>query len=199
MRFLCQFIGLFFCVTVVYSQTSVSATLQKNSSLTISGTTNVVGFKLYQNGDKLANKKVNFSISEKQDKFLLSDNKLLIAARSFTSTNKMALRDFLTLIRADKYPNLSIEVNSFDVREVSENENHYNSNVKLSIGIAGRQKEYTIPVNVKKDGSLYVANGKKKLTIRDFGLEPTSYMMGMIVLEEWINVEFNLLFDIKEI
>ncbi len=197
MKFLCQFIGFFFCMTVVYSQTSVSATLQKNSSLIILGTTNVVGFKLYQNGDKLANKKVNFSIAEKQDKFVLSDNKLLIAARSFTSTNKMALRDFLTLIKADKHPNLSIEVNSFDVQEVPNRENDYRANVKLNIGIAGRQKEYTIPVSVQKDGRLYTANGKKKLTIRDFGLEPTSYMMGMIVLEEWINVEFNLLMEVN--
>lgn len=199
MKFLCQFIGLFFSLTVVYSQTSVTATLQKNSSLTILGTTNVVAFKLYQNGEKLANKKVNFNVTEKQNKFLLTDNKLSIAARSFTSSNKMALRDFLTLIKADKYPNLSIEVSSFDVQEVSDTENHYKANVKLGIGIAGKQKEYVIPVNVKKDGIAFIANGKKKLTIRDFGLEPTSYMMGMIVLEEWINVEFNLIMEIKEV
>ena len=109
-------IALFYLLVSVpiFAQPLVNVSLQKNSSLTITGTTNVVSFKIFQNGEDLSNKKLSFTTSQNQNKISLSENKLSVAVKNFSSHNKMALRDFLKLIKSDTYPNMQVQINYLD-------------------------------------------------------------------------------------
>ena len=179
------------------AQTLVSAELLKNSSLTISGSTNVVPFKLFQNGDKLSRSKLTVATTQSQNKITLSQNQLSVVVKNFSSNNPMALRDFLKLLKSDIYPTLQVQLNYLDLQPVSEKEESYNGNALVSITITGVTRHYSIPIYLKSNGVLYTVNGIKKLSIRDFGLTPQTKMFGMIKVSEWIDIDFHMICKIS--
>ena len=179
------------------AQTLFSAELLKNSSLTISGSTNIVSFKLFQNGDKLSRSKLTIAATESQNKITLSQNQLSVVVKNFVSNNPMALRDFLKLLKSDTYPTLQVQLNYLDLRPFSEKEESYSGNALVSITITGITRHYSIPISLNNIGDLYTVNGIKKLSIRDFGLTPQTKMMGVIKVNEWINIDFHMICKIN--
>lgn len=174
-------------------QPLVTAEIQKNSSLTISGSTNVVPFKLYQNGDKLSKNKLTIAPTFAQNKIYLSQNQLLVVVKNFASPNFMALKDFLSLIKSDKYPTLQVQINYLDFDSNFENELAFKGNALVSITITGITRNYSIPISSKNNGEIYCVDGNKRMSIRDFGLTPKSRMMGLIKVSEWINIDFHMI------
>jgi len=179
------------------AQTLVSAELLKNSSLTISGSTNIVSFKLFQNGDKLSRSKLTIATTESQNKITLSQNQLSVVVKNFVSNNTMVLGDFLKLLKSDTYPTLQVQLNYLDLQPISEKRVAYNGNALVSITITGVTRHYSIPISLNSNGEIYTVNGIKKLSIRDFGLTPQSKMMGMIKVSEWIDIDFHMICKIS--
>ncbi|MEI8084773.1 MAG: YceI family protein [Paludibacter sp.] len=174
------------------AQSIVSIDLQRNSSLTINGSTNLLTFKLVQNGDKLLRKTQTVKATENKNKVYLSDNKLSIAVKNFSSNNKIALDGFLDLLKADTHPNLNVEFNYLEVPTIEKDES-LKTKTLVSFTITGVTKQYTIPITATHVGNQYTINGNKSINIRDFGLVPPVRMMGLVKVSEWINIEFHLI------
>lgn len=184
------------------SQTIVSFDLQKNSSLTIYGSTNLLSFKLLINGEKLPRQNFTITATQNLNRTILSENLLSIDVKDFTSDNKMALRDFLKLIKSDIYPNLQVQLNSLEIlpdQKISKNfqiaqsaESAYGI-ATVSITITGVTKQYSVPITFDREGNLYSVDGNKKISIRDFGLIPPVQIMGLIKVSEWIEVHFHII------
>ena len=83
---------LTFCT--LSAQITFFVDIQKNSSITINGTTNLLSFKLTQRGDKLAKRNFSINATQIQNKIVLSQNEHSISVNDFNSKNKLALRDF---------------------------------------------------------------------------------------------------------
>lgn len=179
------------------AQTTFWVDLQKNSSITINGTTNLLPFKLTQKGDKLSKRNFVINATQNQNKIFLSQNEHYISVKDFNSSNKMALRDFLKLVKADSYPNFHIKLNYFEIDPRVNNKDLSKANVSIDITITGKTKQYTIPVGSNHDGDIYTLNGTEKINIRDFGLEPPVEMMGLIQVNEWISIDFNIICKIN--
>lgn len=177
----------------VTAQNLFSAELQKNSSLTISGSTNLLSFKLFQNGEKLSRNKLSIAITQTQSKIFLGQNQLSVVVKNFASNNKMALNDFLKLLKSDTFPTLQVQINYVDLQPITEKGQSYNGNALVSITITGITKQYSIPISLNGNGDLYVVDGKKKMSIRDFGLSPQNKMMGLIKVSEWIDIDFHMI------
>lgn len=175
------------------AQTVVSAEIQKNSSLTIKGSTNIVPFKLYQNGDKLSRSKMTVLTTQNLNKIFVSQNQLSVIVKNFDSNNTMALKDFLKLLKSDLYPTLQVQLNYLDLQPLSEKGKMYNGQALVNITITGVSKQYSIPITFVSNGNVYTVNGHRKLSIRDFGLTPQSKMMGMIKVNEWIDIDFHII------
>lgn len=176
----------------IYSQTTVKVDLMKNSWLSINGTTNIVAFKLIQNGEKLRGKSITMNATQTQNKIYLSQNQLVIQVKNFSSNNPMALRDFMKLIKSDSYPSIKAQLNNIETSPGAEKELYSKGNASVNITITGITKQYVIPVLSNKHGEYISVAGGKKINIRDFGLEPPIEMMGMIKVSEWINIDFNM-------
>lgn len=181
----------------VAAQNFVTAELLKNSSLTISGSTNILSFKLYQNGDKLSRSKLTIAATQSQNKIYLSQNQLSVVVKNFSSNNPMALKDFLKLLKSDIYPTLRVQLNYVDLQPISEKGMSNKGNALVSITITGITRNYSIPITLSSNGDQYVVDGIKKLSIRDFGLTPEKKMMGMIKVSEWINIDFHMICKIS--
>lgn len=174
------------------AQTLVSAEIQKNSSLTINGSTNIIPFKIYQNGDRLSRSKMSVVTTQNQNKIFVSQNQLSVIVKNFASNNAMALKDFLKMLKSDLYPTLQVQLNYLDIQPISEKGKMYNGQALVNITITGITKSYSIPITFVSNGTTYTVDGSRKLSIRDFGLVPTSKMMGAIKVSEWIDIDFHI-------
>jgi hypothetical protein len=174
------------------AQTSVSVDLQRNSSLTILGSTNLLSFKLIQNGDKLQRKAVKVSATQNQNKIFLSQNQLSIAVKNFNSDNKIALTGFLKLVKSETYPYLNVQLNHLELPTVDTNKDLH-TKALVNITITGVTKPYWIPIKAVQNGELYLLDGNKDINIRDFGLEPPVTMLGLVRVNEWININLHLI------
>jgi len=189
---------LFLTYLFISAQTTFSVELQKNSSLTINGSTNLLPFRISQSGDKLTKRNFIITATQNQNKVVLSQNQHSILVRNFESKNKMALRDFLKLVKVDSYPNFNIQLNYFEFQPKAANEAELSkANVSVNITITGKTKQYTIPVTSNQEGDLYTLNGKEKINIRDFGLTPPVEMMGLLRVNEWIDIDFHIICKIN--
>jgi len=86
---------------------SLAVDVKEKSVLSIHGSSNIVDFKLYQPGARFIREKLYITASRLDNKLYLSENRLEIPVKDFTSSNKMALRDFYKLMKSDDYPLIS--------------------------------------------------------------------------------------------
>ena len=188
---LCLFL---FSINISFSaQSTFTVDLQKNSSITIHGTTNLLSFKLTQSGEKLTKRNFILTATESHNKIALSQNEQSIQVKDFTSENKMALRDFKKLVKADSYPSFHVKINYFEIDPNTVNKDNAKANVTVDLTITGKTKQYIFPVKSTRDGDNYKLNGNKKINIRDFGLNPPVEMLGLIRVSEWINIDFDII------
>jgi len=190
------FIIFLFLITAnifVVAQTNVSVELDKNSTISIFGTTNLISFKLIQRGEKLTKKNFNITATLNKNKIYLSQNTYSILVTDFTSNNKMALRDFLKLVKSNTYPSFQVQLNYIDLILKTNKNDYLVGNVCVNITITGITKQYIIPISTVKNEDLYTLKGLKKVNIHDFGLTPPIEMMGLIRVNEWIEIDFNII------
>jgi hypothetical protein len=200
MKKLTGFLFFFFVISHSLSaQTIVSVDLQKNSSLTINGSTNLLSFKLFQNGDKLSRRNLTVSTSRNQNKVLLSQNQLSLTVKNFSSDNKTALNDFLKLLKSDIYPTLQVQLNYLDIQPAAGNIPATNGNAFVNITITGVTKQFSIPISTIREGDFYTVDGEKRMSIREFGLTPPVKMMGLVKVSEWITVDFHMICKIRNL
>lgn len=186
---------LFFCH--VYPQATVKVDLMKNSWLAIKGSTNILPFKLVHSGEKLLGKSITITATQNQNKIYLSQNQLAIQINNFTSDNIMALRDFKKLIKSDTYPAIKVQLNYIESLPGNDKELYSKGNASVNITITGVTRQYFIPVTSNKKDDCITVAGIKKMSIRDFGLEPPIEMMGLIKVSEWISIDFKMVCKLK--
>jgi hypothetical protein len=189
---------LFIVTQSLSAQTIVAVDLQKNSSLTINGSTNLLSFKLFQNGEKLSRRNLTISTIRNHNKVLLSQNQLSLAVKNFSSDNRIALNEFLKLLKSDIYPTLQVQLNYLDIQPSSGNVVTSNGNAFVNITITGVTNHFSFPISVAREGEFYTVDGEKKMSIREFGLIPPVKMMGLVRVSEWITVKFHMICKIKD-
>lgn len=178
-------------VSVSAQTNTVKVELLKNSWLAINGTTNIVSFKLTHKGEKFQENTLTVSSTKQKNKLTLSPLSIPIQVKNFSSDNPMALRDFLKLIQATKYPTIKVQLHQLETNAKPE-DTSTKGNVLVSISLTGVTKQYSIPYSSTKSTEGITVEGSKKFSIRDFGLEPPVEMLGMIKVSEWISIDFKI-------
>lgn len=187
----------FFLSQSFSAQNLVPAEIQSSSTLTINGSTNLIKFELHQNEEKLSKGKLKVGTTISQNKIYLTQNQLSVMVRSFTSNNFIALKEFFKLVKSNSYPALQVQINFAEPLLISEKGQNYNGNALITMTITGVTKQYSIPISLKTNGTLFILEGNKKLNINDFGLYPEPKMMGLVKISEWINIDFHIVYKIK--
>jgi len=158
-----------------------------NSQLLIHGKTNVNSFtcfiSCYNNIDTL-----NYELDSKSKALVFEANKMIIPMFNFNCGNPMITKDFRTTVIANKYPYLNIVFVSLD-----KNRDEGKAVAKLQISLAGVVKSITVDFLLKPKGDFLNLTGKHVVHFSDFGLKAPKRMMGMVKVQEELNVEFNLL------
>ena len=176
----------------LHAEALVTIELQKNSTISIKGSTNLINFQLIQSGESLPNRNYTLSASQHQNKITLGEHKIALGVKRFTSDNIMALRDFLKLVKAKEYPTMQIQIISLKTDSEAEKEQTGKAIASVNLCITGVNKQYLIPIDTKHIGELFILKGTKHISIRDFGLTPPTGMLGLLKVSEWIDINFDI-------
>jgi len=171
----------------VFGQTSIHATTIKilpKSTLSITGDTNINKFLCSFNTELIAEN--NHITYQPGDSKIYFQNAILKLDNSgFDCGNKAINKDFKNLIKAEEYPEISLELEEIILTDIKK------AFAKVIIKIAGETNTYTVPVEITSDETIQY-KGSLDLNISDFKLHPPKKMFGLIVIREDININFIL-------
>jgi len=112
-----------------------------------------------------------------------------VPVRDFRCSNETAFRDFLTLLKADQYPELSIIVPRGFLLQYPQNEQVTIHDVIISI--AGVSKKYNVTCRVESLNSKdYNLIGMVKIRLTDLDIEPPVKYFGLVKIKDEVIVKF---------
>ena len=112
-----------------------------------------------------------------------------VPVRDFRCSNETAFRDFLTLLKADQYPELSIIVPRGFLLQYPQNEQVTIHDVIISI--AGVSKKYNVTCRVESLNSKgYNLIGLVKIRLTDLDIEPPVKYFGLVKIKDEVIVKF---------
>lgn len=154
------------------------------SELSITGDTNINTFECEFNASYTSEaQKIFYSQNKSQINFTGAILKL--DTKGFDCGNKAINKDFNSLVKSDRHPEILLEVNRVKI------DSKTSGIANVCITIAGRQKVYDVPVQIKND-EIAQFSGTLELNINDYGLEPPKKLFGMIQVKDEIEIKFNL-------
>ncbi len=160
---------------------NVSVEILPESELIIAGSTNVNKFDCKFNIDHIS-KSMIVRFAQQEECYLFNDFKLEFLTIGFDCGNKKMNSDFEDLLVAEHFPEIVILVDK--VEFVSAEYLRAFIRVKL----AGKENNYQLPIQTEDNRF----KGKFKINIRDFNLEPPKKALGLIEVDEMIEIQFDL-------
>ena len=165
-----------------FSKNQTKVKITNKSEVSIKGKSNVNSFECKYDSDFIEND-LQISITRNNNKILLEGAKLSIKSTGFDCAHKMITKDFKTILKADDYPHIVINVKEINTAKE-------NITAKLNVKIAGVEKEYLVPVIFNSNTNN--VKGLLKLNIKDFKLKSPKKLLGMVVVNDNVDINFNL-------
>ncbi len=184
-RYLLYFLILLGAVKGFAQGEMVSKTIKilPGSELSIQGDTNITEFGCGFDTDFLEGcKKINYT--ENGNDIYFKNAVLILKNKGFDCGSKGINKDFHSLLKTAQYPQISLELTKINLLQSNK------GMAWVYITIAGITHEYKLPIDLPE--SLDHFTGNLKLNINDFNLEPPRKMLGLIVIKEEIEIDFNL-------
>lgn len=169
--------------------------VQPASKIVISGKTNVNSFQcssLYAGKDTLVLREGGAGSKPIFEKGVVG-----LDAAAFDCGMQMMTSDFIKTIKADKYPSISINFISFErVPVYTKAPDQFKG--KLKISLAGVTKPFDVDctIEVKSNGFIHLKGGRH-FVFSDFSLEAPTRMMGMVRVNENLDVNFHLVLKLE--
>ncbi len=151
-----------------------------NSFLQIKGTTSLNSFQCSYN-HQLFSQKIPLSYTQEGSNLYFYEVAIKLENSGFNCGNRAINKDFHELLQTETYPHIYFELLRIN------NQNNV-LNALISIKIAGVKKQYKVAIN--STDKLYTASGVLCLNITDFGLNAPRKLMGIIIVNEEIEIHF---------
>lgn len=155
--------------------------LLPESELIISGSTNVNNFHCEFDIDLISDSK-QVKFLHEHDLIKFYNLQLNLLTKGFDCGNRKMNSDFQDLLKSDSHPQIVIDI--VQVRNLASEE----PVAEIRVELAGQTKHYKLPVQIHE----HRFKGKFSMNIRDFGLEPPKKALGLIIVDEHIEVAFDL-------
>lgn len=181
------FFTLFFAIPGI-AQTDFETreiTILPNSNLSIAGTTNINEFEC--DFDPLSFKNESFKVHyiDKERALIFKNSILTLENKNFDCGHRKINNDFHELLKTEEYPEIFLKIKKIDLNREEE------ATVTLSFTIAGIENDYRFPIEITWENQVRF-KGKLELNIKDFNLQAPTKIFGLIIIDEEIEINFNL-------
>ncbi len=181
MRIVTFIIAIFF-INFSFMTNKTKVKISPKSEIIIKGKSNVNSFECNYNSSYLVDE-IAVELIKEQTKTIIDGAKINVVTNGFNCGNKMITKDFKTILKAGEYNHIKI-----DLKELVENKSNYTATIDVTI--AGIKKQYSLPVSYNQND--YNVRGKLKLDIKDFKLQSPKKLLGMIKVNDIVEIEFML-------
>lgn len=160
------------------------------SELIIRGTTNLNDFvcrtDFYDVRDTL-----ELLLANRDCPIIFSRNAMIIPVTSFNCGNQMITKDFQETLNAERYPDLSVRFVSIDEQVPVVTSGSVTGVVEITL--TGTTRSYSVLYNLASNGNNSISlAGKRAVCFSDFHLNAPRKMMGLIKVQDDLEVEFRL-------
>lgn len=137
-------------------------------------------------------------IKEESNKLTLENAGISLNVLQFDCGNDPINRDFQRLLRAEDFPTLKIEALGIESNEeVHQRQKSMQnmgilSSAHIRITIAGKQNDYYLAVNEPEGEGKRTYSGSLQIDIRDFELTPPRKLLGLMQVNEKVNIDVYL-------
>lgn len=156
-----------------------------DSQLSIKGTTNINDFECDFNTLRFKNETFKVHYTEKGEILHFKNSVLPLENQNFDCGHRKINNDFHKLLKTEKYPEIFLKIKKIDLNREEE------ATVTLSFTIAGIENDYRFPIEITWENQVRF-KGKLDLNIKDFNLQAPTKIFGLIVIDEEIEIDFNL-------
>jgi hypothetical protein len=179
-------VGIFICLGFV-SINPTRVVITEQSQIVIKGKSNVNSFQCQYNSS-LLEEEYCISFLKQRNAIVCRGAAIEIKSNGFDCKHKMITKDLKTILQADEFPNIKIEL--LELNDIATP-----ITAKVNVSIAGQKNTYTLPVqyNAKNNN----VKGLLKINIEDFALKAPKKLLGAIVVNNQVDIDFNLYFNIK--
>lgn len=171
-----------------------SYSIQEQSWISIAGSSNVNTFECYSNSNFTAGN-VLVSANQAGNSMVFSDAAMSLQIKSFDCKNPLLNKDLYQTLGADKNPNIHIEL--LDAEFVStETTNPLSGEITVTVNLTinTNSKQIRIPIQwVRVDATAFKFLGTYDINMTDFQIKPPTHAFGLIKVDEWITITFNLI------
>lgn len=118
-----------------------------------------------------------------------SNARIIVPVNEFTCTNKLAYRDFLTLLKSNQYPNITIAIPQKVLVQKQSTDSVILHDVLINI--AGVSRKYDINYSIENaNGKDSFLVGTTKIKLTDLNIEPPQKSFGLVKVKNEIIVKF---------
>lgn len=116
-----------------------------------------------------------------------------IPIKEFRTSNPMMYQDFLNLMKEDKHPVIRVTISRNQLENwLSDDQNPC---PELNITIAGITRKYQIDCSISQCSEKLYLRGEQLLHLTDFRLKPPEKLMGLVKVNDEINVDFGFIIN----
>lgn len=161
-------------------------TITPESSLTISGTSNINTFSCDFSIDRL-NESIPVHYEIINGKYIFKKATLVLNNLGFDCGSRGINKDFHEILRSSDYPHILLKLRKIEGNLLQDSQ----LEADVEIQIAGKTNSYKIPVCMS-DNKTKCVTGALKLSLGDFKLKAPKKAFGLIVVHDSITIDFDL-------
>lgn len=173
--------------------------IEGNSTILLKGTSNVNEFSCNCE-EQFSEQKMEVEQTDNYVRF--KNTELLVPIKKFNCKNGRIDADMQKALKAEKYPHIKITLN--DCWQSNKNNNArfrewFDVKANISISISGTTRREVIIAKARLLApNRFQLLGEKAVPMSSFGVKPPEAMFGMIKVNDWISLHFDLLVSISD-
>lgn len=181
---------LLFALTLTVRGQEYRIFIHPSSKVAVFGSTNVNNFKF----EYLEEISIDKPVQVKQNSGILrlSGGMINLKVQAFDSGNGLMNKDFRKMLLEDENPFIQVELTAL-MPDWKPNNVWREGKVEIMVNINQIIKKYIVNCKVENPGSLLIF-GRQKILLSDFELTPPVRMMGMVKVNDWVDLDFALRF-----
>ncbi len=180
--------------------TKLKYQIKTSSLLTVNGTTNVNSFSCISL-EKFASNNLSYKIEPGTPFIHFENTSLKIKIKQLDCGKKPINKDLHKTLQANKYPNIVIklnEISNLECDDLGECNSWVDFEANTDITIGCQTQSTRIPIQVKMlDENSFRIIGGSYLQLCDFEIEPPTALLGLIKVEDKIEIDFDLFVELE--